>query len=783
MSLTLSRRFLGFSLLLLLIAGTTSADYYKQSVSDINKSDLGFENARAYSFDSIAGTRCDSESPVVTSNDTIEIVEKTVESEVFTYETKNQCGNRFQIFLSENYVYQLEDNVVRYAERKQNNSFRPYFFSLDDNPSIRYENGNFVILEDEELITSPDLEPINFDYSKFTRDGVSGRIDENDFEFSGELFYGNEDYGTELVKPKAKCKIMDLYTNETLYLEKECIAAENSLVLIEDGQIFDMTSGEFTAVNLTKEDVRDYRLTNEGVFTDSGETFHSFDSEVVELTRDFVSVDWIKGKTLWTDEPNQYVRRINLREMSGEEFCSTVQTENISCNHNSGCECNLERYNQSLEASTSSNTIKEAKIELNQKFSKKLENIEPVENSTANSSKDSGDQGSSTSSSGNQEDESGATNSTSTPQDGEEDESSTVGPLLSFFVLSVVLGIFSAPVGLILFLIYSKYGPDEEEIEDGGEENKPYQDLLEPLSNMPRENIVGQNIGLRRFKAAIDLLLRGSTDYDTRKWTSEDVERLAAKVESKFDENGYSPDEFHLCGIDGYYKSGSGIRGNYLVGVSGQKLLRIELEPEKVGKVQKIKLEEFDLNSGFDDIEVQSRNSSKFDLTLTFDSRERKSNFLSNLKSSLRSSGLSSYKGLWADEEKIKKLKKAKMGAKNNFQNISPYEFEEFVAKLFRSKGYSARVTSKTGDAGIDVIAKKNGEKIAIQAKRHKRSNKVGSPTVQKTLGSMHEINADKSIVVTSSTFTQPAKNRARNAPIELWGKGKIHREIDRHMI
>jgi hypothetical protein len=759
---TLFRGLLTLSLFVLLITSASSANYYEESVNDLNKSNLGFEHAQAHTIDSIAGTRCDSESPVVTSNDTIEIVESTVESETFTYDTKNQCGNHFQIFLSDNYVYQLDKNVVRYTERKQNNSFRPYFYSLKDNPTIRYDNGNFVVLEDRKLIESPDSEPVRFDYSKFTREDVTGRMDEGDFEFSGKLFYANERYTVDFEEPKAKCKIMDLHTNETLYLEKECIDAENNLVLIEGGQIFDVSSRDFITLNLTEEDIRDYRLTENGVFTDSASKFYNFDSEVVNLNRDYNSVDWIKDKTLWTDEPENYFRRINLREMSGEDFCSTIQTENTSCNYASGCECSSNKYNQSFEVSISSNKVKQAKRELNEKVSEKLEKIEPVENNTANSSQIS-----------NRSD-----NSTSSAQNGE-DELTAAESLLGFIILLVIFGFFAAPVALIVFLIYRKYGSDEVDEE---EESKPYQDLLEPLSNMPRENVIGESDSIWRFKAAIDLLLRGSTDYDTRKWKLEEVKELASKVESKFDEEDYRLDQFYLSGINGKYRS-KNIRGNYLVGLSGQKLLRIELEPGKVGKVRKIKLKEFNLNSSFDNIEIKSRNSSKFDLNLNFDSRKDKSNFLDNLKSNLRSSGLSSYEDIWADEEKIKDLKKAKMGAKNNFQNVSPYEFEKFVAKLFRAKGYSARVTSKTGDAGIDVIARKNGEKVAIQAKRHKRSNKVGSPTVQKTLGSMHEINADKSIVVTSSGYTQPAKKRARNAPIELWDIRKIHREIDRNMI
>lgn len=763
MELEYPKLLIGVLFLLLLITGVSSANYYDKDINNFNKSELPFKYAQAYSEDSVAGIRCDSDSPVISENDTIDIVEQTVDSGVFVYDTNTQCGEHFQLFLSDNYVFKLDNNIIGYADRKQNSSFRHYFYNLSEDPSIRYENGNFVVLEDEKLITSPGSEPIKFDYRKFIEVGVNGRgMDEGYFQFSGSILYANERYTIDFDEPKARCKIMNLYTNETFYLEKECIASEDNLILIEGGKVFDITSKEFFTLNLTEKDIGDYKLTSSGVFTGTASKFFNFNSEVVPLDRDHNSIDWVKGSTLWTNEPENYVRRINLKEISGQAFCSTIETTNVSCKYNSGCECSSTKYNQSFNVSISSKTVSEAERELSEKISEKRENIKPLGNNSTNSSQLS-------SSSNN------STNSTETGGD----ELTATESLIGFIILLLIVGFFAASVALIIFLIYRKYGSEEAEKE---EESEPYQDFLEPLDNMPKRNIIGENDGIWRFKAAIDLLLRGSTDYDTRKWKSKEIEGLASKLESRFDEEDYRLDQFYLAGISGKYRS-ENIRGNYLVGVSSQKLLRIELEPGKVSNVRKIKLNEFTLNSSFDNIEIESRNSSKFNLTLNFDSRKDKSGFLDNLKSSLRASGLKSYKDIWADKDKIKDLKKAKMGANNNFQNLSPYEFEQFVAKLFRAKGYSARVTSKTGDAGIDVIARNNGEKIAIQAKRHKRSNNVGSPTVQKTLGSLHEINADKAIVVTSSDFTKPAKKRARNAPIELWDIRKIHREIERNMI
>jgi len=52
--------------------------------------------------------------------------------------------------------------------------------------------------------------------------------------------------------------------------------------------------------------------------------------------------------------------------------------------------------------------------------------------------------------------------------------------------------------------------------------------------------------------------------------------------------------------------------------------------------------------------------------------------------------------------------------------NLSPFEFEEWVARFLRMCGYYAHTTQKSGDFGADVLAEKNGVKIAIQVKKLK---------------------------------------------------------------
>lgn len=107
----------------------------------------------------------------------------------------------------------------------------------------------------------------------------------------------------------------------------------------------------------------------------------------------------------------------------------------------------------------------------------------------------------------------------------------------------------------------------------------------------------------------------------------------------------------------------------------------------------------------------------------------------------------------------------------NNIQN--GYEFEEYVANIYRKLGYSIEeVTKKSGDQGADVVAFNEEEKIVIQVKYY--SNPVGNSAVQEVVASIGYYNAQRGIVVTNSTFTKSAIELANSNSIELVDGDKL---------
>ncbi len=93
--------------------------------------------------------------------------------------------------------------------------------------------------------------------------------------------------------------------------------------------------------------------------------------------------------------------------------------------------------------------------------------------------------------------------------------------------------------------------------------------------------------------------------------------------------------------------------------------------------------------------------------------------------------------------------------------------FEEFVAELFEALGYDVERTGGTGDEGIDLRVSRAGLRGIVQCKYHSRGV-VGSPELQKFLGSVHHAQGHKGFFVTTRTFSLAAEKFAAEHPIEL---------------
>lgn len=73
---------------------------------------------------------------------------------------------------------------------------------------------------------------------------------------------------------------------------------------------------------------------------------------------------------------------------------------------------------------------------------------------------------------------------------------------------------------------------------------------------------------------------------------------------------------------------------------------------------------------------------------------------------------------------------------------LDPYQFEQFVAHLLERMGYYARVTPKSGDGGVDIIAHKDElgfEPPIIKVQCKQTLNNIGQPEVAQLNGHIGE--------------------------------------------
>lgn len=107
---------------------------------------------------------------------------------------------------------------------------------------------------------------------------------------------------------------------------------------------------------------------------------------------------------------------------------------------------------------------------------------------------------------------------------------------------------------------------------------------------------------------------------------------------------------------------------------------------------------------------------------------------------------------------------------------LSPREFEEYIYQLYKSLGYSVELTPYSNDKGVDIVMTLDETKYVVQCKRYKKT--VGSPDIQKFIGSIDHFNADKGIFVTTGLFSFEAEKMAAQHPIELVNRVELAKLI-----
>lgn len=112
----------------------------------------------------------------------------------------------------------------------------------------------------------------------------------------------------------------------------------------------------------------------------------------------------------------------------------------------------------------------------------------------------------------------------------------------------------------------------------------------------------------------------------------------------------------------------------------------------------------------------------------------------------------------------------------NRVKNASPDFFERLVVNLLVAMGYggsrrdAGKAIGKSGDGGIDGFIKEDKlglDILYIQAKKWDK-NVIGRPDIQRFVGALHGQRAKKGVFITTSKFSQEAKDYVSGIDIKI---------------
>lgn len=113
-----------------------------------------------------------------------------------------------------------------------------------------------------------------------------------------------------------------------------------------------------------------------------------------------------------------------------------------------------------------------------------------------------------------------------------------------------------------------------------------------------------------------------------------------------------------------------------------------------------------------------------------------------------------------------------------SIDSMTGVQFEQLIASLLPRYGYSSvQTTPVTNDFGVDLLAVDcHGCRCAFQCKRY--SKKLGIKPIQEVYAGAPHYGCTKTIVVTSTYFTENAYALARELGVDLWDRSTVLRMI-----
>jgi restriction system protein len=102
-----------------------------------------------------------------------------------------------------------------------------------------------------------------------------------------------------------------------------------------------------------------------------------------------------------------------------------------------------------------------------------------------------------------------------------------------------------------------------------------------------------------------------------------------------------------------------------------------------------------------------------------------------------------------------------------NMVALSPAAFEQYVATLFRQKGYQVKLRGRSGDKGVDLeLTRPGGRHAIVQCKRYRHT--IGPDIVRELFGTMIHERVHHAFLVTTADISDAARQWAKHKPMTL---------------
>ncbi len=119
----------------------------------------------------------------------------------------------------------------------------------------------------------------------------------------------------------------------------------------------------------------------------------------------------------------------------------------------------------------------------------------------------------------------------------------------------------------------------------------------------------------------------------------------------------------------------------------------------------------------------------------------------------------------------------ASMKDMDYIDDLSGFEFEDYLEDLFTELGYRIKELPYSNDYGADLIISKGFNEIVIQAKNY--TSNVGNKAVQEVIAAKSHYRSDIAMVITNSYYTENAIKTAQASQVILVDRDGLQRIID----